>query len=98
MQLKKGLDLADDFAAGGLRIKALPQEAPEGAPRGVDAMAAVLFGRILGEQAGGQAATESIFELAQGQDAQGFEGVGGARAQGSQGGSQAGKKRCIHVQ
>ena len=97
-EMPEAVDLAHDLAAGGLRIKALPQEAPEGAPRGVDAIAAVLFGRILGEQARWQAASESIFELAQGQGAHGFEGLGGARAQGSQGGAQSGEERCIHVQ
>ena len=98
MQVKEGLDLAHDFAAGGMRIKTLPKQAPESAPRGVDAMTTILLGRILGEQARWHAASESIFELAQGQGAHGFEGLGGARAQRSQGGAQAGKERCIHVQ
>jgi hypothetical protein len=98
VQLKEGLELADDLAAGGIRIETLPKQAPKGAPGGVDAMAAILLGRILREQARWQAASESIFELAQGQGAHGFEGLGGARAQGSQGGAQAGEKRCIHVQ
>ena len=50
LQSKEGLELTDDLPAGGVGIEALPEHAPEGAPAGVVAVAAVLVVRSLWEK------------------------------------------------
>src|SRR5208282_95967 len=49
---EEGLDLADDFTAGGIRLEHLAQEAKEGAAHAIDALAAVAALVGLGKQAG----------------------------------------------
>ena len=88
LQSKEGLELADDFPAGGLGIEALPEQAPEGAPAGVVAVAAVCMVRRLGKEPGGLPGAQTRFQLAEGVGAHLTKDLGGAGTQGGQ----AGKK------
>ena len=94
MQAQEGLDVADDFAAGG-GGEHLPDEALEGQAQGEDAGAA--GGAVVrgGEHVGGEEVPQVLLELGQGSLA---DGVGGAAAQGGQAGAEGGEEgRGHHV-
>jgi hypothetical protein len=78
MQFEQGLDLPDDLPARGLGVETLPEKAPEGAPLGVEAIAAIEGFVGLGKQRLGQAVGKTFFQLGQGSEAEEFEGLGPA--------------------
>src|SRR6185503_9984185 len=82
-QGQKGLELADDLSARGVRMESLPDHAPEGAPAGVDAVTAVLVALRFWEEFGGDPATQARLQLRQGVGADQVDHLGGARAHGS---------------
>ncbi|PYI81020.1 MAG: hypothetical protein DME26_20610 [Verrucomicrobia bacterium] len=98
VQDEQRLELADDLAAGGLGVKALPEQTPEGAPLGVEAVAAVGFFGRFGEQRLGQPSPETLFELAERAGAHLAKGLGGAGTHGRQHSAQGREKRRVHVQ
>jgi len=63
VETKEGLDLPDDLAAGAVGIEDLVEKTPEGAPEGVDAVAAV--GALVGlrQQPGGDELAKEEFEV-----------------------------------
>ena len=65
MKGKEGLHLTDEFAAGATGIEHLIEEAKEGPPQAINALAAV--GALVGwrQEARGQERTDQQFELGQ---------------------------------
>ncbi len=92
VQTEQGLDLADDFATGGIGLEHLVEEAKEGAAHVIDAVAAVepLLG--LGEQTCGQERSQQEFQVAEAVLAQVLD----APAQGGQASAPGGEKRRMH--
>ena len=93
MQAQQGLDVADDFAAGGVGLEQLPDEAFEGQAQGEDALAAVGAFLHSGEQGGGEEVPQVFLELGQGGLAEGWDG---AAAPGGQAGAEGGQERRVH--
>ncbi len=70
-----GPDLSDRLAAGGVRTEGLAQEAQEGEFGGIEALAAIGFGGVGGEQGGVEAVGQEAFQVMKGLAAQGLSGL-----------------------
>ena len=87
--------MADHLSTGGLWVEGLPDHAPEGAPAGVMAIAAVFFLRGFGKEGGGYPGAEAGFELAKGEVAHLADSLGGAGTHRSEGGVEGWEKRRV---
>jgi hypothetical protein len=66
MKAKQHLDLAHHFATGGIALEDLPQPAPEDPMQRVNAVPAVIVGRVVFQAKGGEETGQPRFDLAQG--------------------------------
>ena len=92
-QPKQGLNLAHDFAAGGLGFEYLPKEAFAGQAQRENALATIGAVVLRAEQRSGDQVAAVFLELAQRGLA---DGLGGPAAQGGQAGTPGGEIRCVH--
>jgi len=93
MKGEEGLDLADDFATGGVGFERLVEKSKEGAPHAKDALAAVGALVLLGEQARRQERSQQQFQMAETLLAEALNPA----AQGGQAGTEGRKKRRRHT-
>ena len=89
---EEGLDLADDFAAGGIGFEHLAQEAKEGAAHAIDALAAIAALVGLGKQARRQERLEQQLQVAKTLLAEVLDPA----TQGRQARAQGRKEGCVH--
>ena len=92
MEAKEGLDLADDFPAGTIRIEDLIEKAKESAADRIDAIPAADALVSLGEQLRGEQGSKEGIQVGETLLTEGLD----AATQGSQALSELGKERCLH--
>jgi chloramphenicol 3-O-phosphotransferase len=92
MEGEERLNLANNLAAGAVGFEYLIEEAKEGAPHAIDALAAVGAFVGLGEQARRQQWVEQLFEVGEALLAE----VSDPMPQVGQPGAERGKERCVH--
>ena len=92
-QPKQGMNLAHNFAAGGLGFEHLPKEAFAGQAQRENALATIGAVVLRAEQRSGDQVAAVFLELAQRGLA---DGLGGPAAHGGEAGLQGGKIRCVH--
>jgi hypothetical protein len=94
---KQGLDLADDFAAGGIGLEHLAEEAKEGAAHAIDALTAVAALVGLGKQARRQERLEQQLQVAKTLLAQVLDPATQGRQAGTEGRKEGRVHRAVYI-
>ena len=95
MESHDGLELPDNFPAGGVLIEHLPEQTPESAARGIRALAAFVAGPGRSQDLGGKQSAEAVFDLRERALADVGENLHGAAPHRAQNIQPRGEKRCV---